>query len=159
MENKVECSRCNVEVANFYQLPCGKSICKWCIDDVLSFSDEEEFKCPFCSEVHDIKFQERNNDDDENLYKDVRTLLNKLTSVNLQKFTVTLINLPITNEERLVNVVEIIYEKAISETVNCQNYAKLSKYLLQVCILFVRTIYTVKFTPFQILICIHYFNR
>ncbi len=80
--------------------------------------------------------------DDENLYKFVRYLLNKLTLVNLQKLTVTLFNLPITNEERLVNVVEIIYEKAISGTGSCQIYAKLSKYLSQVGPLFVRTIYS-----------------
>jgi len=58
MEKKVECARCNIKIANFYQLPCGKSICKWCIDDVLSISDEQEFECPFCDEVHDIKYQE-----------------------------------------------------------------------------------------------------
>ena len=66
MEKNVECSRCNVKIANFHQLSCGKSICKWCIEDVLSISDEQEFECPFCDEVHDIKYQEPITANDDN---------------------------------------------------------------------------------------------
>jgi len=63
---KVQCARCNNKIKNFHQLPCGKSICKWCIDEVLSISDEQEFKCPFCDKVHDIKYQERITVNDDN---------------------------------------------------------------------------------------------
>jgi len=79
------------------------------------------------------KLASDNLNEDEELYRETRSILNKLTPENLQKLTVSLINLPITNEVRLRNCIDIIFEKAIDEQVFSQTYGQLSKVLAQVC--------------------------
>jgi len=70
--------------------------------------------------------------EDEELYRETRSILNKLTPENLQKLTSSLINLPITNENRLRNCIDIIFEKAIDEQVFSKTYGQLSKVLSQI---------------------------
>lgn len=70
--------------------------------------------------------------EDEELYRETRSILNKLTPENLNKLTASLINLPITNEVRLKGAIDIIFEKAIDEQVFSQTYGQLSKVLAQV---------------------------
>jgi hypothetical protein len=113
---------------------------------------ENKIKCHLCNveigNFDELKFGKylcESCIDAESLYKFVRTLLNELTYVGFQMLTVIFINLPITNEERLINVAEIIYEKAVSVKGSCQIYGILSKVLSQVSLLFVRNINTVKF--------------
>ena len=55
--------------------------------------------------------------DFEELLREVRNILNKLTPQNLQKLTGDLINLPINNEDRLKSSIDIIFEKSIDEQV------------------------------------------
>ena len=52
-------------------------------------------------------------DEMEILLSEVRNILNKLTPQNISKLTVDLLNLPITNEDRLKGCVDIIFEKVI----------------------------------------------
>ncbi len=49
--------------------------------------------------------------EEEELFREVRSILNKLTPENLQKLTGSLINLPITTESRLKGSIDIIFEK------------------------------------------------
>ena len=49
--------------------------------------------------------------EEEELFREVRNILNKLTPQNLQKLTISLINLPITTESRLKGSIDIIFEK------------------------------------------------
>ena len=63
----------------------------------------------------------------EELLREVRNILNKLTPQNLQKLTGDLINLPINNEDRLKGSIDIIFEKSIDEQVFSQTYANLCK--------------------------------
>ncbi len=58
-----------------------------------------------------ISNQEMN--DTEDLFREVRNILNKLTPQNIQKLTLNLINLPINNEDRLKGAIDIIFEKVI----------------------------------------------
>lgn len=71
-------------------------------------------------------------DEEEELFREVRTILNKLTPQNLQRLTASLINLPITTEYRLKGSIDIIFEKAIDEPVFSQTYGQLSKVLSQI---------------------------
>jgi hypothetical protein len=63
----------------------------------------------------------------EELLREVRNILNKLTPQNLQKLTGDLINLSINNEDRLKGSIDIIFEKSIDEQVFSQIYANLCK--------------------------------
>ena len=63
----------------------------------------------------------------EELLREVRNILNKLTPQNLQKLTGDLINLSINNEDRLKCSIDIIFEKSIDEQVFSQIYANLCK--------------------------------
>jgi translation initiation factor 4G len=56
------------------------------------------------------------NEQDE-LLREVRNILNKLTPQNLQKLTSDLINLGINNEDRLKGAIDIIFEKSINDHV------------------------------------------
>ena len=79
------------------------------------------------------KLATENVNEEEELFRETRNILNKLTPQNLQKLTASLINLPITTEHRLKGCIDIIFEKAIDEQVFSQTYGQLSKVLSQVC--------------------------
>jgi translation initiation factor 4G len=68
----------------------------------------------------------------EDLLREVRNILNKLTPQNIHKLTGDLIALPINNEERLNSAIDIIFEKSIDEQVFSQTYAQLCKVLAQI---------------------------
>ncbi|CAF1155849.1 unnamed protein product, partial [Brachionus calyciflorus] len=53
----------------------------------------------------------------EELIREVRNILNKLTPQNLQKLTRDLINLPINTEDRLKDSIHVIFEKCLDEQV------------------------------------------
>ena len=99
------------------------------------------------------KLTNAESNEEEELFREVRNILNKLTPQNLQKLTVSLINLPITTESRLKGSIDIIFEKvtkffrvkyfsiliinlfifeAIDEQVFSQTYGQLCKVLSQV---------------------------
>lgn len=78
------------------------------------------------------KLANENLNEEEELFRETRNILNKLTPQNLQKLTASLINLPITNEYRLKGCIDIIFEKAIDEQVFSQTYGQLSKVLSQI---------------------------
>lgn len=68
----------------------------------------------------------------DDLFREVRNILNKLTPQNIQKLTSDLIALPINTEERLKGAIDIIFEKSIDEQVFSQTYAQLCKVLQQI---------------------------
>lgn len=68
----------------------------------------------------------------EELFREVRNILNKLTPQNIQKLTGNLINLAINTEDRLKGAIDIIFEKSIDEQVFSQTYAQLCKVLSQI---------------------------
>lgn len=79
------------------------------------------------------KLKQKNDQNElEDLLREVRNILNKLTPQNLNKLTSDLINLPINNEERLKASIDIIFEKSIDEQVFSQTYAQLCKVLSQI---------------------------
>ncbi len=76
-----------------------------------------------------MQTQSVESNETEDLFREVRNILNKLTPQNLQKLTSNLINLPINNEDRLKGAIDIIFEKSIDEQVFSQTYAQLCKVL------------------------------
>ena len=68
----------------------------------------------------------------DELLREVRNILNKLTPQNLQKLTGDLINLAINSEDRLKGSIDIIFEKSIDEQVFSQTYANLCKVCIYV---------------------------
>ena len=83
--------------------------------------------------IKKLAMSTENVNEEEELFRETRNILNKLTPQNLQKLTASLINLPITTEHRLKGCIDIIFEKAIDEQVFSQTYGQLSKVLSQVC--------------------------
>ena len=65
----------------------------------------------------------------EALKRDVRNIVNKITPDNLVKMTSRLIGLPVTSEERLVQTVHIVFEKAVNEPAFAALNAALCKVL------------------------------
>jgi translation initiation factor 4G len=63
----------------------------------------------------------------EEVFREVRIILNKLTRQNFVKLTGDLINLPINNEDRLKGLVEIIYEDSINSEIYTEIYANICK--------------------------------
>ena len=70
--------------------------------------------------------------ENEELIREVRNILNKLTPQNLNKLTGDLINLAINTEERLKDSIDVIFEKSIDEQVFSQTYAQLCKVLASI---------------------------
>lgn len=70
-----------------------------------------------------------NQDDDEKLYSQFRSILNKLSDSNLKELSNDLISTKITRKEHLDKLVEFIFLKAISEPKFSEMYAKLTKEL------------------------------
>ena len=70
--------------------------------------------------------------ENEELLRQVRNILNKLTPQNINKLTTDLIKLPINSEDRLRGSIEIIFEKSIDEPVFSQTYAQLCNVLSQI---------------------------
>lgn len=68
----------------------------------------------------------------EELLREVRNILNKLTPQNLEKLTHDLIKLNINTEDRLKESIDIIFEKSIDEQVFSQTYAELCCILAQI---------------------------
>ena len=86
------------------------------------------------------KFEQKSNDnwliankfnqnDDDKLYSQVRSILNKLSDSNFDSLAKELINLDISKQHHLSKLVELIFNKAILERKFSVMYAKLAKEL------------------------------
>lgn len=75
------------------------------------------------------KMTDKQISEHEELIREVRNILNKLTPQNLTKLTGDLINLPINTEDRLKDSIDVIFEKSIDEQVFSQTYAQLCNVL------------------------------
>ncbi len=71
--------------------------------------------------------EKKPQDEHEEVFREVRNILNKLTGKNFVKLTGDLINLPINNEDRLKGLVEIIYENSINSNIYTEVYANICK--------------------------------
>ncbi len=73
--------------------------------------------------------------DDEQLYSEFRSILNKLTEVNFDVLSKDLLSLNISTKEHLVSLSNLIFKKAIVDKKFCAIYAKLVRYIckLNVC--------------------------
>ena len=67
--------------------------------------------------------------DDEKLYSEFRSILNKLTDVTFATLYNDLVSLEITEREHLVKLADLIFKKAIIDIEFSQFYAKLAKQL------------------------------
>lgn len=63
------------------------------------------------------------------LYKQVRSILNKLTAQNFAIMSEQFQNLKIDTKEKLVEVIDLVFNKAVNEPNFSEGYAKLSQYL------------------------------
>jgi translation initiation factor 4G len=77
--------------------------------------------------IERLKIKSEHNELEE-LIRDIRIILNKLTPQNLQKLTQDLTNLPINNEERLKITIDLIFEY-LDDQLYIQTYAQLCKLL------------------------------
>lgn len=68
-------------------------------------------------------------DDAAELYKQVRLILNKLTAQNFGIMSEQFHNLKIDTKEKLVEVIDLVFNKAVNEPSFSEGYAKLSQYL------------------------------
>ncbi|ESO10889.1 hypothetical protein HELRODRAFT_134359, partial [Helobdella robusta] len=62
----------------------------------------------------------------QNLYKKVRSILNKLTPQNFEALLKQIHELEINTEDKLSGCIKIVFEKAISEPNFCEAYAKMA---------------------------------
>ncbi|XP_072039723.1 eukaryotic translation initiation factor 4 gamma 1-like [Amphiura filiformis] len=68
----------------------------------------------------------------EDLIKTFRAILNKLTPTNFQTLMSRTLQLPIDNEERLIAIIDLVFEKAITELAHSKTYANMSRVLSQI---------------------------
>ncbi|KAL1455160.1 hypothetical protein WDU94_009274 [Cyamophila willieti] len=81
----------------------------------------------------DIKLRESENawrpnniiDEDENFYKQVRGVLNKLTPENFESLKNKFVEFPINTTKRLDKVIDLVFQKAIAEPSFSEFYAKM----------------------------------
>lgn len=77
----------------------------------------------------------RSNAEPVDLFKKVRSLLNKITPSNAEKLIVEeFCRLKITTIEQLEKVVEAVFQKAIRESIYCDEYAMLIKHMYNVSV-------------------------
>jgi len=65
------------------------------------------------------------------IFKEFRSILNKLTPANIDRLLLRIKKLNINTEEKLVGVVQILFEKAIDEPLFSPSYAKMCNSLLE----------------------------
>ena len=70
-----------------------------------------------------------NLSEDDKLVLQITSILNKLSSNNIEQLAEEIINLNINTEDIMVRLVNTIFNKAISEEKFCSLYAELTKYL------------------------------
>lgn len=75
------------------------------------------------------KNQTNDKDEAAELYKQVRSILNKLTAQNFAILSEQFQNLQIDTKEKLVEVINLVFNKAVNEPNFSEGYAKLSQYL------------------------------
>ena len=75
-----------------------------------------------------------NQSDDDKLYSQYRSILNKLSESNFNDLAKELTSLEINRQEHLIKLAELIFNKAIIEPKFSIMYAKLSKELASYCI-------------------------
>lgn len=75
------------------------------------------------------KPQPNDNDNSAELYKQVRSILNKLTAQNFGVLSEQFQNLQIDTKEKLVEVINLVFNKAVNEPNFSEGYAKLSQHL------------------------------
>lgn len=54
IENQLKCPKCLYKFVSPRILPCGKSMCQNCIDQLSNFNLLNLIKCPFCYKNHPI---------------------------------------------------------------------------------------------------------
>lgn len=69
------------------------------------------------------------NDNTAELYKQVRSILNKLTAQNFSILSEQFQSLIIDTEEKLIEVINLVFNKAVNEPTFSEGYAKLCHYL------------------------------
>lgn len=77
------------------------------------------------------KVPKKDDDGSEELFKQVRLILNKLTAQNFAVLSEQFQNLRIDNNEKLIEVINLVFNKAVNEPNFSEQYGKLSKYLSQ----------------------------
>lgn len=75
------------------------------------------------------KSQQNDNDNAAELYKQVRSILNKLTATNFGVLSEQFQNLQIDTKEKLEEVINLVFNKAVNEPNFSGEYAKLCQYL------------------------------
>ncbi|XP_071840356.1 eukaryotic translation initiation factor 4 gamma 3-like isoform X2 [Apostichopus japonicus] len=73
------------------------------------------------------KKDSEDKDDDAELLRSFKSILNKLTPQNFQKLMNQTMQLPINSEERLTGVIDLVFEKAIMEPGFSQAYANMCR--------------------------------
>ncbi|XP_072036491.1 LOW QUALITY PROTEIN: eukaryotic translation initiation factor 4 gamma 1-like [Amphiura filiformis] len=68
----------------------------------------------------------------EELIRSFKSILNKLTPQNFQTLMSRTLQLPIDNEERLTAIIDLVFEKAISESAFSKAYANMCRVLSQI---------------------------
>ena len=77
--------------------------------------------------------------DDDKLYSNIRSILNKISDSNLDELYNDITTLKLTNKEHVEKLVDLIFIKAVSENKFTHLYAKLSKLLFH---------YTIELDPY-----------
>lgn len=115
-----------MNIEKFYQY---KHLNKEMPDYLAKFVKKSHYKKNNFQKPNWVMNQKNNQNDYDKLSSQFRGILNKISDSNLQELSAEIIGLNIAKKEHLVNLVEIIFSKAITEHKFCTVYAKLSKHL------------------------------
>ena len=92
-------------------------------------SPSKKYVCKHATEAEDPEQAKT-----EDLFKQVRSILNKLTPERFEDLMKKVTGLPIDTEDRLRGVTDLIFKKAISEPNFSAIYAKMCHCLMEVCL-------------------------
>ena len=111
-------------------------------DDVQLNKAEKAWKPGVKKSTRNRAAEEAADDEDpeqaktQELFKRLRSILNKLTPQKFQELMKQVTDLPIDSEERLKGAIDLIFEKAISEPNFSVAYANMCRCLMGVCFFF-----------------------
>ena len=115
-----------MDVEKFYHYKC---LNRQMLDGLDKYVKKSNWKKHNFHQPNWVITQKNNQNDDDKLYSQFRGILNKISDSNLKELSDEIISLNITKKEQLVNLVDVIFTKAISESKFCTVYSKLSKHL------------------------------